>query len=290
MSAWTYRYHSTGKAAAKIVPLRPRTPCWKGLSADSEEKREPVSDINTAMVGSLKVLDPKRPIREADVVRSIQSLKLASSRTTSVEWMSTGSLFRFLIPAQPELSRFRHAPWRQTHSSRNDNQKWLRINAITGQIGGAPERRTEVRSPPRRRPPTTSANGGKLMNATKAWRKARATPMQSRGKVIGSTLNISFASSTKPQPRDNPANMIDPNLVLPAVNDRPGVIERAFQLAKSGKVGNISDVRTQLAGEGYSNADIAVTGRSLAHQLSRMIVDAKPRPSHRRISTSSNDR
>jgi hypothetical protein len=71
MSAWTYRCQSAGKAAAKaaakIVPLRPRTPCWKGHSADSEEKREPVSDINTAMVDSLKVLDPKRPIREADV-------------------------------------------------------------------------------------------------------------------------------------------------------------------------------------------------------------------------------
>ena len=37
-------------AAPKIVPLRPRTTCWKGLGADSEEKREPVSDINTALV------------------------------------------------------------------------------------------------------------------------------------------------------------------------------------------------------------------------------------------------
>jgi hypothetical protein len=32
--------------------------------ADSEEKREPASDINTAVVDSLKVLDPKRPLRE----------------------------------------------------------------------------------------------------------------------------------------------------------------------------------------------------------------------------------
>jgi antitoxin (DNA-binding transcriptional repressor) of toxin-antitoxin stability system len=67
MSAWTYRCQSAGKAAAKIVPLRPRTPCWKGLGADSEEKREPVSDINTALVDSLKALDPIRPIREADM-------------------------------------------------------------------------------------------------------------------------------------------------------------------------------------------------------------------------------
>ena len=32
-----------GKAALKIVPPRPRIRWWKGLGADSEEKREPVS-------------------------------------------------------------------------------------------------------------------------------------------------------------------------------------------------------------------------------------------------------
>src|SRR6516225_5613009 len=37
------------------------------LCADSEEKREPASDIDSAVVDSLKVLDPKRPIREADI-------------------------------------------------------------------------------------------------------------------------------------------------------------------------------------------------------------------------------
>ena len=62
------------------------------------------------------------------------------------------------------------------------------------------------------------------------------------------------------------------------VNDRPGVIERAFQIAKSGKVGNIKDVRTQLAGEGYSNVNMALTSRSLAQQISRMIIEAKAAP------------
>ena len=38
---------------------------YKGLGADSEEKHEPVSDIDTAVVDSLKALDPGRPIREA---------------------------------------------------------------------------------------------------------------------------------------------------------------------------------------------------------------------------------
>ncbi|MGE5163490.1 MAG: hypothetical protein ACM3IH_05630, partial [Sphingobacteriales bacterium] len=40
---------------------------WKGLGADSEEKREPASDIDTILVDSLKALDPNRPIREADI-------------------------------------------------------------------------------------------------------------------------------------------------------------------------------------------------------------------------------
>jgi hypothetical protein len=56
-----------GKAAQKIVPPRSRIPWWKGLCADSEEKHEPVSDIDAAVVDSLKALDPNRPIREADI-------------------------------------------------------------------------------------------------------------------------------------------------------------------------------------------------------------------------------
>jgi hypothetical protein len=49
MSTWTYR-QSDGKAASKIVPPRLRIPCWKSLGADSEEKREPASDIDTGIV------------------------------------------------------------------------------------------------------------------------------------------------------------------------------------------------------------------------------------------------
>ena len=42
----------------------------QGPGADSEEKREPVSDIDIAVADSLKVLDLKRPIREADIAAS----------------------------------------------------------------------------------------------------------------------------------------------------------------------------------------------------------------------------
>jgi len=44
----------------------PTIPFWKGLGADSEDKREPSSNIDTVVVDSLKALAPERPIREAD--------------------------------------------------------------------------------------------------------------------------------------------------------------------------------------------------------------------------------
>jgi hypothetical protein len=46
--------------------LTKKTP-YKGLGADSEEKREPASGADTAIVDGLKALDPHRPIREADM-------------------------------------------------------------------------------------------------------------------------------------------------------------------------------------------------------------------------------
>ena len=42
---------------------------YKGLGADSEEKHEPVRNIDIVVVNSLKALDPNRPIREADIER-----------------------------------------------------------------------------------------------------------------------------------------------------------------------------------------------------------------------------
>src|SRR2546423_12227825 len=74
MSAWTYCLY--GKAALNIVPPRLRIPKWKGLGADSEEKHEPASDIHTASMESLKVLDPRLPIREeADVSGPLMNVR-----------------------------------------------------------------------------------------------------------------------------------------------------------------------------------------------------------------------
>src|ERR1700757_4291121 len=79
MSAWIGR-SSHGKAAAKIVPPDPRIPRWKGLGADSEEKREPASDIDTVPADSLKALDLDRPIREADVSQRLPDNQLPLAR------------------------------------------------------------------------------------------------------------------------------------------------------------------------------------------------------------------
>jgi hypothetical protein len=54
--------------------LTKKTP-YKGLGSDSEEKHEPASDIDTVVVDSLKALDPKRPIREADMGGRVEGRK-----------------------------------------------------------------------------------------------------------------------------------------------------------------------------------------------------------------------
>jgi hypothetical protein len=40
----------------------------EGPCAESEEKHEPASDADAAVVDSLKALDLTRPIREADII------------------------------------------------------------------------------------------------------------------------------------------------------------------------------------------------------------------------------
>jgi len=42
----------------------------EGPCAESEEKHEPASDADAAVVDSLKALDLNRPIREADIMAS----------------------------------------------------------------------------------------------------------------------------------------------------------------------------------------------------------------------------
>jgi len=53
---------------------------WKGLGAESGEKREPAGNIDIAVVVSLKVLDPDRPIREADSCTAAKNVAIRSPR------------------------------------------------------------------------------------------------------------------------------------------------------------------------------------------------------------------
>jgi hypothetical protein len=57
--------------------------------------------------------------------------------------------------------------------------------------------------------------------------------------------------------------------------ERPGVVQRAFQIAKSGKVADVAALRAQLTGEGYPNSAQALAGRPISSQLARMIVAAR---------------
>jgi hypothetical protein len=59
------------------------------------------------------------------------------------------------------------------------------------------------------------------------------------------------------------------------MEERPGVVQRAFEIAKSGKVADVAALHAELAQEGYANARQALAGRSVSNQLARMIVEAR---------------
>ena len=68
MSTWTYR-SSDGRPPERLFRLVLETHDGRAPGADSEEKHEPVSDIDTVVMDSLKALDPEWPIREADIAQ-----------------------------------------------------------------------------------------------------------------------------------------------------------------------------------------------------------------------------
>lgn len=55
--------------------------------------------------------------------------------------------------------------------------------------------------------------------------------------------------------------------------NKPGAVERAFELARSGTCSSIKEIRTRLGAEGYSAAQI--DGPSLIKQLRSVLRDAK---------------
>ena len=61
------RPYLTARPRKRLFHLVLESHDGRAPGADSEEKHEPVSDIDTVVVDSLKALDPEWPIREADV-------------------------------------------------------------------------------------------------------------------------------------------------------------------------------------------------------------------------------
>jgi hypothetical protein len=59
------------------------------------------------------------------------------------------------------------------------------------------------------------------------------------------------------------------------MDERPSVIERAFQIAKSGKAASVIELREILTAEGYSNSAQSLAGRPISSQLTRLITAAR---------------
>jgi hypothetical protein len=90
---------------------------WKGLGAESEQKHEPVSDIDTGVVDSLKALDPDGRLEKRKSIRDL-AMSHKHIRTFAPTMFSrcSGSDTRINEPAEPVLkipSAFR-SPLAQT--------------------------------------------------------------------------------------------------------------------------------------------------------------------------------
>ena len=63
------------------------------------------------------------------------------------------------------------------------------------------------------------------------------------------------------------------NAIIGPMDPTTTALERAFQLARSGDYASVADIKTQLATEGYSAAQ--VTGRTLMKQLLTLVREAR---------------
>ena len=57
------------------------------------------------------------------------------------------------------------------------------------------------------------------------------------------------------------------------MNERPGVVQRAFQIAKTGEVTSLAALHARLAAECYLNSGEILAGRSVSLHLTRIIVE-----------------
>jgi hypothetical protein len=80
---------------------------------------------------------------------------------------------------------------------------------------------------------------------------------------------VHSTSSTRPTYR----NLARTRIRFSAMDQGVTALERAFQLAKSGKCHSVTDLKNRLRAEGYST--MQVTGRILLRQLEALIKSAK---------------
>jgi hypothetical protein len=93
MSARTCRH--SARPPIRLFHLVFESHDGRALCADSVEKHEPASDIDTVAMDGLKALDPSRPIREADIsvctncVFDLDQIQGRRARTIVIAWWST---------------------------------------------------------------------------------------------------------------------------------------------------------------------------------------------------------
>jgi hypothetical protein len=58
---------------------------------------------------------------------------------------------------------------------------------------------------------------------------------------------------------------------LAAMSDSPNIVERAFEIARSGSSRSIDDLRRRLKREGYANVDAHLTGASIKRELTLLM-------------------
>ncbi len=62
---------------------------------------------------------------------------------------------------------------------------------------------------------------------------------------------------------------------MPRMDSRPSIIERAFELAKSGQCHKIEEIKLQLHREHYSDIDLYIRGGALTAQLRHLLAMAQ---------------
>jgi hypothetical protein len=75
-----------GKDAPPCLNFLTRKAPYKGLGAESEEKREPVSDIDTEVVDSLKALDPDGRLEKQTLLGAIGMSALCQSPPNAAQY------------------------------------------------------------------------------------------------------------------------------------------------------------------------------------------------------------